>query len=317
MTAPVLVLGGGVTGMQAAASLAALGRRSILVEAGSELAGSFPLVDGFEDGADLAAAAEAELRGPGLVDVRLGTGLARLEGTFPRFHASLDDGTSAGVGAVVVATGAEPFDPTPLEEYGYRRYANVVTASELEWMLNPRGPTGGLPRRPSDGGRVERLAIVFCVGSRNPRIGAPFCSRICCSTSTKQALLVRARDPAASVTCFYMDVRTYDRGGEEMYALAQERGVRYVRGRVSGCKELPDGDVLVRAENTLVQRIHHDAFDLVALRPGCGRAATRTGSRARSASRAPGTASSPAPTRCAGRSTRRGPASSSPAARPG
>ena len=171
-------------------------------------------------------------------------------------------------GAIIIATGFEPFDPSDLEEYGYHRYANVVTAPELEWILNPRSPSGGAPRRPSDGKLVERLAIVFCVGSRNRRIGAPFCSRICCSYSTKQALTVHERNPDAEVTCFYMDVRTYDRGFEEMYSLAQERGIRYVRGRVSGCKELPGGDIVVRAENTLLQKIFSSSFDMVSLSTG-------------------------------------------------
>jgi heterodisulfide reductase subunit A len=115
---------------------------------------------------------------------------------------------------------------------------------------------------------VDRMAIVFCVGSRNRRIGAPFCSRICCSYSTKQALTVVDRNPKAEVTCFYMDVRTYDRGFEEMYSLAQEKGIRYVRGRVSGCKELTGGDIVVRAENTLIQKIFSDRFDLVSLSTG-------------------------------------------------
>ena len=65
-----------------------------------------------------------------------------------------------------------------------------------------------------------------------------------------------------------MDVRTYDRGFEEMYSLAQERGIRYVRGRVSGCKELPGGDVVVRAENTLLQKIFSSSFDMVSLSTG-------------------------------------------------
>ncbi len=112
------------------------------------------------------------------------------------------------------------------------------------------------------------MAIVFCVGSRNRRIGAPFCSRICCSYSTKQALTVLDRNSQAEITCFYMDVRTYDRGFEEMYSLAQERGIRYIRGRVSGCKELPGGDIVVRAENTLVQKIFSDRFDMVSLSTG-------------------------------------------------
>jgi heterodisulfide reductase subunit A len=135
-------------------------------------------------------------------------------------------------------------------------------------MLNPRGPTGGRLVRPSDGKKAERLGIVFCVGSRNKRIGAPFCSRICCSYSTKQASTVMERNPKALVACFYMDVRTYDRGFEEMYSLAQERGVRYIRGRVSTCRQLPDGSISVRAENTLLNRPFTGEFDLVSLSTG-------------------------------------------------
>jgi heterodisulfide reductase subunit A-like polyferredoxin len=273
----VLVLGGGVTGMHVATCLAELGYPSLLLEKTSQLGGrasrlsrTFPFFDhdGFNDGKEFTDEVEADMRAHADIEVSLGTTLVGVRGGFPRFEATFSDGTTRTVSAIVIATGFEPFDPTDLEEYGYGRYANVVTASELEWILNPRGPSGGEPRRPSDNKLVERLAIVFCVGSRNRRIGAPFCSRICCSYSTKQALTVHERNPKAIVTCFYMDVRTYDRGFEEMYSLAQERGIRYVRGRVSGCKQLSDGDIVLRAENTLLQKIYSSSFDLVSLSTG-------------------------------------------------
>ena len=277
MSTPVLVLGGGVTGMHVATALGELGYSSILLEKTSKLGGrvrrlsrTFPFFDddGFNDGLEFTSQVEGEMRAHSCVDLRMETTLVNLEGEFPDFRAILSDRTSEAVSAVVIATGFEPFDPSDLEEYGYSRYPNVVTGPELEWLLNPRGPTHGEIRRPSDGKMVDRMAIVFCVGSRNRRIGAPFCSRICCSYSTKQALTVVDRNPKAEVTCFYMDVRTYDRGFEEMYSLAQEKGIRYVRGRVSGCKELPGGDIVVRAENTLIQKIFSDRFDLVSLSTG-------------------------------------------------
>lgn len=277
MSSPVLVLGGGVAGMQAATALGELGHPSVLLEKTSKLGGrvnqlsrTFPFFndDGFNDGAEFTREIENDMKAQSCVDVRMETTLLDIEGEFPDFRATLSDATSEKVSAVVIATGFEPFDPSDLEEYGYSRYRNVVTGPELEWLLNPRGPTHGEIRRPSDHKSVEKMAIVFCVGSRNRRIGAPFCSRICCSYSTKQALTVLDRNPKADITCFYMDVRTYDRGFEEMYSLAQERGIRYVRGRVSGCKELPDGDIVVRAENTLVQKICSDRFDLVSLSTG-------------------------------------------------
>ncbi len=277
MTKPVCIIGGGVAGMQVALVLDTLGVPSLLVEKSSALGGRVPLLsktfpffndDGFNDGKEFTDAMEGDLRRAPLSEVRLNTTVSRVDGAFPDFRIRLNDGSSFNAGSIVVATGFTPFDPTDLKEYGYGTYRNVVTASELEWMLNPRGPTGGRLVRCSDGRPAERLAIVFCVGSRNRRIGAPFCSRICCSYSTKQASTVMERNPGALVVCFYMDVRTYDRGFEEMYSLAQERGVKYIRGRVSQCKQLPDGSISVRAENTLLSRPFSGEFDLVSLSTG-------------------------------------------------
>jgi len=277
MKKPVCIIGGGVAGMQVALALGALGVPSMLVEKSAALGGrvsrlskTFPFFndDGFNDGKEFTDALDKDLRAVPLADVRLNTVVTALRGNFPDFTVDLSDGRSVPVGAVVVATGFTPFDPTSIPEYGYGLYPNVITASELEWMLNPRGPTGGKLVRRSDGKEAQRLAIVFCVGSRNRRIGAPFCSRICCSYSTKQASTVMERSPKTLVACFYMDVRTYDRGFEEMYSLAQERGVRYIRGRVSMCRELPDGSISVRAENTLLNRPFTGEFDLVSLSTG-------------------------------------------------
>ena len=222
----VLIVGGGVTGMQAATLLGQMEIPSILVEKSDRLGGrvrrlsrTFPFFneDGFVDGLEFVADIERQMRAGSMVDVRLGTSVRSLEGQSPQFRVGLSDGSEEPVSAIALTTGFEPFDPTSLEEYGYGRYPNVVTATELEWMLNPRGPTGGELLRPSDRKPVDRLAIVFCVGSRNRRIGAPFCSRICCSYSTKQAITVRERNPKSFVACFFIDVRTYDRGFEEMY----------------------------------------------------------------------------------------------------
>ncbi len=106
------------------------------------------------------------------------------------------------------------------------------------------------------------------MGSRNVKIGNPYCSRICCSYSTKQAIEIRENDEEASVTCFYMDIRTYGRGFEEMYQYAQEIGVKYIRGRVSECSILPNGNIQVRAENTLLGKPVQGIFDLVSLSVG-------------------------------------------------
>ena len=273
----VLIIGGGVTGMQTAIMLSGLGIRTHLVEKTGELGGrvqrlsrTFPFFsnDGFNDGKEFTSALESDLRRCDLCQWHLNTELLETSGEFPRFQARLSDGAEVEASGIVLATGFTPFDPTALPEYGYGIYPNVITATQLEWMLNPRGPTGGQLRRRSDGKPARRLAIIFCVGSRNKRIGAPFCSRICCSYSTKQASTVMDRNPKATVVCFYMDVRTYDRGFEEMYFLAQMNGVKYIRGRVSSCKQTEDGMIQVRAENTLIGKPFTGEFDLVSLSTG-------------------------------------------------
>jgi heterodisulfide reductase subunit A len=263
--------------MQVATVLSSLGVSSVLVEKSASLGGKVPKLsrtfpffndDGFQDGKEFVEALERDLRSAKRTEIRMETQMTGLTGQFPDFRVQLSDGSAFDAGAVVVATGFTPYDPTALTEYGYGVYPNVITATELEWMLNPRGPTGGRIVRPSDDRPAQQIAIVFCVGSRNKRIGAPFCSRICCSYSTKQASTIMERNPNASVTCFYMDVRTYDRGYEEMYAMAQERGVRYIRGRVAMCRQLADGSVAIRAENTLLNRPLSGEFDLVSLSTG-------------------------------------------------
>lgn len=273
----VLIIGGGVTGMHTALVLADLGVSSLIVEKSECLGGrvrflsrTFPFFtdDGFHNGKEFTADLERLVRECHLTEIRMHTTVESVAGEFFRFEVTLSDKSKHLVGGIVVATGFESFDPSSLGEYGYGRYGNVITAPELEWMLNVNGPTKGKLQRPSDGTLVSRMAIIFCVGSRNRRLNAPFCSRICCSYSTKQALTVLEQSPSTEVCCFYMDVRTYDRGFEEMYSLAQERGVKYIRGRVSGCKEMEDRRIHLRAENTLIQKMYAGEFDLVSLSTG-------------------------------------------------
>src|ERR1039458_8105707 len=155
MKKPVCIIGGGVAGMQVALVLNSLGMPSVLVEKAPILGGRVPKLsrtfpffndDGFYDGKEFTDALERDLRAAPLIDVRCGAVVSGLRGNFPNFTVELGDGSSIASCAVVVDTGFTPFNPTSLKEYGYGAYPNVVTATELEWMLNPRGP-GALPPR--------------------------------------------------------------------------------------------------------------------------------------------------------------------------
>ena len=259
--------------MQTAVALNDLGIESVLIEKEQELGGRVKNYDKifpfFHSGKDLVKELEKQARKARLVDIRCGTTVSQVKGRAPHFEIRLGaSNNKIPASAIVVATGFEPFDASLQEEYGYGIYKNVITATELEHLLDPEGPTKGEVRRPSDGKTARRIGIVFCVGSRNENLGHNYCSRICCSYSTKQAIEIKERYPDARVTCFYIDIRTYGRGFEEMYRRAQEMGITYVRGRVAECGVLPNGDITIRAEDTFLGKPVQGAFDLVSLSHG-------------------------------------------------
>lgn len=172
------------------------------------------------------------------------------------------------VGTIIVATGYDPFDPTVLEEYGYGVYENVITALEFERILAPTGPTKGKIVRPSDLKIPKRIAFVQCVGSRDRNTNI-YCSRVCCTYATKQALLIKEKIPDASVIIFYIDMRTFGKGYEEFYERAQKEGIRYIRGKVAEVFEDPKTkNLIVQAEDSLLGALVKAEVDLLILSVG-------------------------------------------------
>jgi heterodisulfide reductase subunit A len=268
----VLIIGGGVSGLATAVSLGSLGIDCIVMDKSPVLGGKVKeyskVFPDFRSGKtivwDLIEKVKKSDRIRPVISTSV-TALERINGTY----SVLDSHNKLyHVKAIVLACGFEVFDARLQEEYGYGVYPNVVNSLELESLLAAQDMKGEMLLRPSDGKPIERVAIIFCVGSRSKRLGNPYCSRICCSYSTKQAIEIMEKNPAASVTCFYMDIRTYDRGFEEMYQYAQELGVKYVRGRASECSALPDSSIHLRAENTLLGKPVQGVFDLVSLSVG-------------------------------------------------
>jgi heterodisulfide reductase subunit A len=132
------------------------------------------------------------------------------------------------VGAIVLATGARPFDPSIKSEYGYGRIPGVVTNLEFERIVCATGPTMGSLVTPR-GRPVTRLAFIQCVGSRDRRF-LPYCSGYCCTASIKEAMLALEHDAETEVTIFYNDIRTSGKGFEELYLRARAAGVRFIKG---------------------------------------------------------------------------------------
>ncbi len=171
------------------------------------------------------------------------------------------------VGAVIFATGYQPFDARRKEEYGYGRYKNVITNLELERMLSAAGPTHGRVVSPSTGADVKSVAFILCVGSRDEQVGNPYCSKVCCMASIKNAVKIAEKYPDSKVTVHYIDIRAGGEGYEEYYRRAQEMGVSFIRGRVAEVEE-SDGNTLIHYEDTLSGETCHEPYDLVVLAIG-------------------------------------------------
>ena len=171
-------------------------------------------------------------------------------------------------GAIVVATGFKPIDPSPLNEFGYAENADVVTSLELERLMNAAGPTKGTLLRPSDGKHPHEIVFIQCVGSRcdeNNERGKPYCSKICCMYTAKHAMLIRDKYPDTKVHVFYIDVRTPGKNFDEFYRRAVEQyGVDYIKGMVG--KVAKEGDkLMVRGSDLINNEQVEIAADLVVL----------------------------------------------------
>ncbi len=157
------------------------------------------------------------------------------------------------VGAVIIATGADLYDPSATKKYRYE-HPNVITSAEFERILSASGPYGGTVLSPSDGRRPKKIGFIQCVGSRNPNIGRELCSAVCCMYATKEAIVAKEHDPELDITIFYIDMRAYGKGFEEFTERAiNEYGIKYIR-----C-EVPE--VVVNDDNRNLTVSYEDPVD--------------------------------------------------------
>ena len=172
-------------------------------------------------------------------------------------------------GAIILGFGFEPFLAQRKGEYGFGRYENVMTSIQFERLLSTSSPTQGLPIRISDGKKMEKIAFIQCVGSRDPSCGQNHCSTICCMYATKQAMIAKDRSPGLGVTFFYMDIRPMGKDYERYYERAKnDYGIEYIRSAISSIKELQ------QSKNLLITYVKEDGtfeereFDAVILSVG-------------------------------------------------
>jgi len=175
------------------------------------------------------------------------------------------------VGAVILAPGFIPYDPTQYEQYGYANHPNVVTSLEFERMLSASGPYAGHLIRPSDGKEPKKIAWLQCVGSRDiNHCDNGYCSSVCCMYANKQAVIAKehAGDKPLEATIFFMDMRTFGKDFDKYNLRAEdEHGVRFVRSRIHSIYPEPD-DSLRIIYATEAGTTAEERFDMAVLSVG-------------------------------------------------
>ncbi len=169
------------------------------------------------------------------------------------------------VGAIVLSTGFDPFDPKRKPEFGYGVYPNVLHGLELERLCSASGPTKG--EILIQGKKPKDVVFIHCVGSRDKTVDNEYCSRVCCMFTAKQAHLLRDKIPGARITVLYMDVRAFGKGFEEFYERVQKEEILYRRGNPSEVFR-KNGKLVVRGEDTLLGEPFELDADLVVLASG-------------------------------------------------
>jgi heterodisulfide reductase subunit A2 len=266
MSKHVIVIGGGVAGLEAAGRLSREGLEVSLLEKDSVTGGHlnrwFKLFPDRRDSAEVKNYLDGFAHGKN-VNLFTNVTIENLKRNKDNFSVLTNDGKELTADAVVVATGFDLFKSSRKEEYGYGIYDNVITSSDLEEMFKKGQIVTGDGRIPGN------LGIVHCVGSRDEKVGNLYCSKLCCVTAVKQAIEIREHLPESKVFCFYMDMRMGGAHYEELYREAQEVwGVNFIRGKVSEASETIDKKVVIKVEDTLAGRPLKMTVDILILMAG-------------------------------------------------
>jgi heterodisulfide reductase subunit A len=179
-----------------------------------------------------------------------------------------DEEVELDVGTIVIATGAGVYDPTALTQYGYGKFDNVITSMEFERLINAGGPSGGHLIRPSDHEIPDTVAFIQCVGSRSEKSGQLYCSNVCCMNTIKDALLIKEHWPDTKIYVFYIDIRAFGKGFEDLYRRARKAGVVFIRGLPAQIHEDRERSLRVVGENTLTGKPYNITAGLVTLSVG-------------------------------------------------
>lgn len=173
------------------------------------------------------------------------------------------------VGAIIWATGWQPFDANKIQPYGYDRFPNVITSVEFERLADPSGPTGGKISRPSDQKEAKNIAFIQCAGSRDSNY-LKHCSRMCCTATLKQTTYVRERyGDSGKSTIYYIDIRAIDRFEELYQKVKKDSTVSFIKSKVANItQDRATGNPILNGVDTEGYHRYSNPYDLVVLAVG-------------------------------------------------
>lgn len=245
MVNDTIIIGGGPAGLKAASSLNSLGHKVTIIEKTEVLGGQIKnWYKLFPDFSDSYSVVSNLTNLSSDISINLNSTVLDVQKENGHFNLLLSNNKRLKGKSILLTTGFSLYDASKKEEYGYGFYKGVLTNKDLEhnFINNPKFID------------IDNPTVVFihCVGSRDHKAGNMHCSKVCCVTAVKQAIEIKQFYPKANVYCFYMDLRMFGRGYEDLYLKAQsEYNIKFIRGRVSEISETFENKIVVKAEDTL------------------------------------------------------------------
>jgi len=261
-----LIIGAGPAGIEAAVTLKKIGYDVTLLEKENEtntnLRNKMFLFPDFSEAETLVKSIDSKLF-ENNITLHFNTEITHLEQKGTGWIAIDLHQKTYHADTVLVATGYTPFDATRKEEYGYGIYNGVITSLDLEEMFKKNSIVNAFGEIP------KKVCFLQCVGSRDEKSGNNYCSKICCITAVKQAIELKKLSPETEIYVFYMDLRMWGQGYEELYREAQEQyNIYFIRGRISEAAATFDGKVQIKSEDTLMGLPLKMTSDLLVLMTG-------------------------------------------------
>ncbi|MFC2035554.1 FAD-dependent oxidoreductase [Chloroflexota bacterium] len=268
----ILVVGGGVTGMTAALDTAKAGYEVCLIEKEAALGGwmsklyrQYPKKPPYQELEDTGVESKiTEVEENQRIKVFTEAEIEKISGAPGMFDISLKQNgsqTTFRAGAIIQATGANPYDAKKLDNLGFGKYPDVITHLQMEELAH-----NDKIKRPSDGKEVESVAFIQCAGQRDEN-HLPYCSSTCCLTSLKQALYVREKNANSTAYIFYKDMRTPFQYEDFYKRVQDDGGVFLAKGEIQNISD-GEGSLLVDVEDVLLGEEIRVPVDLVVLAVG-------------------------------------------------